>query len=331
MNSNTSLFMNPHAVAQAATAALAAAAQQVAQQAKNNQNVQQQQGIVFPPKNLTSQQNADSSNANVTSQIPNQKGNQTTPQTSNIPTNKLNGTLSSLSETVPVVPPVTQNAQTFSNNPQQIAINAQAAALIAAGGINPLLLNSGNIAPAHATTMAAFASLIQSQQQQQGPQHQQTISTTAPQYQEQQNSSAVQNSDNSTPIPSNPLIQHFNHSTKANSTVLNGRNQQINKMNKGNDSLTSLMTYKVPTIKRPKNVNQNVPTQATQQQPQSNVNSMYAAASNNPIFFAQMQNWKLEQLGKIRLCFIFAQYKCDNLTHASSFLTPYRSSLSPFT
>ena len=40
-----------------------------------------------------------------------------------------------------------------------------------------------------------------------------------------------------------------------------------------------------------------------QHQPDSNINSLYATAANNPVFFAQMQNWKLDQLGKFYIYF----------------------------
>mmetsp|Transcript_13661 Transcript_13661/g.17226 ORF Transcript_13661/g.17226 Transcript_13661/m.17226 type:complete len:599 (-) Transcript_13661:214-2010(-) len=87
---------------------------------------------------------------------------------------------------------------------------------------------------------------------------------------------------------------------------MNGRNQEMNTMTNGNDSLSSLISYNVAAQKRAKKGSQNVTphihstststAQPTQQQPPAHVNSLYAAASNNPMFFAQMQNWKLEQL-----------------------------------
>ena len=307
MNRNA-LFMNSHAVAQATAAfAAAAAAQQVAQQVTNNPNTQQ--GMAFTPNHLVNQSNNsdNSNNANIQTP-PAQQGTQAASQNNTIPSNKLNGNMASLPDAVPV-PPVVQNAQTFPNNSQQIAINAQAAALLAAGSMNPaLLMNSGSVAPNHATAIAAFATLLQQQQQQQQGSHQQAVPSTSQQYQEQKNPSAGQSTDNMKTASTNPLIQHFNHSTPSQATVLNGRSHQVKKMSNASDSLSSLISYNTATQNHGGKINQNVSsllhapntsaTQTTQLQPQSNVNTVYAAAANNSIYLAQMQNWKLEQLGE---------------------------------
>lgn len=131
-------------------------------------------------------------------------------------------------------------------------------------------------------------------------------------FQEQSQHNSTHNNvsppDTTKPSHTNPMIQHYNHSTSSQTSLHSGRNSQpVKKMANSNDSLaSSLISYGANQEKRTPKETLNVPsmlaaanTPVSQPPPQpqtGNVNSLYAAASNNPMFFAQMQSWKLEQL-----------------------------------
>ena len=159
------MFMSPQALAQAATAAFAAAAQQVAQQQASNK--QNNQGLMFQPNSNMVNRN-DSSETRAVANAP---GNQPSQVGSNMNTNVPEALTSMI-----------QSAQAFASNPNQMALNAQAAAVLAAGGINPSLLlnagngNSNNINPTIAAAQA-IASFMQSQQQQQNTQVSQAMTS----------------------------------------------------------------------------------------------------------------------------------------------------------
>ena len=408
MSNHAPLFLNPHAIAQAATVALTAAAQQVAQQQQQQATNSHNASVANAPFASNGHPNThagpvsalvnpktNSENDNsMTNALPtNQQGSthqtqSTTSQTNNKLTPGIIPAPSMPEAMAPVMPNAPAAPQAFpSPNPQQIALNPQIAGLLASNGLNPaLLLNAANLQTHnHNPTMAAaqaFVQLLQQQQQSQQqvqqqqaqtqqqqqqvqqmgqPQHQQvqqqqvqaqqsSQSTTQgmipnvsshfqekPSQQQQHNSThkSISTADTTKPSNANPMIQHFNHSSPSQNSLLNGRNttQAVKKMGNGNDSLaSSLISYSANQEKRTPKETMNVPSmlatantpvsQPTPQQQQTgNVSSLYAAASNNPMFFAQMQSWKLEQLGKLSFTafcfsciFLFLNYVQTNLT-----------------
>jgi len=283
------VFINPHAAAQAAaTAAFAAAAQQVANaQIQSNGNQSSAKGNSFLPNNAPNQQVSETTNSHL--QGITHHGNQT---------NSLTATGFTPNEPAQGPPAHPSNiiSQPF-QNPQQLAISAQAqaAAILAAGGINPaLLFNQGAIVPASQTPAAlaaaqVVASLIQPQTQ---------PPSTTPQIQEQKPAQHTHHTQQS-------QIQHVNHiaTPQVSSPSYNPQNHNIasaSNMNNGN-------AFKVPNQQR--NVNSKQPSvmlhgsdlvHQTSQQTTSNKNGLYAtaaaAAASNPILLAQMQTWKLDQL-----------------------------------
>ncbi len=398
MTNNTNpMFMTPQALAQAATAALAAAAQQVAaQQATNKSNPQAPQGVMFQPQshnNSVVNRNEQSASTEAPSSIniPRSLSNNSQQGGGNQPLANPQSTCTNINNT-PTAPPGTtaagppapiplpmnmnmdalnamlQSAQAFSGNPQQMALNAQAAAVLAASGINPsLILNANNGNNAMNPTIAAaqaIASLVQNQQQQQHahqqqqqqqpqlhsphPSHQPQQGPNAPPpqamgpnttipsntTQQQTTTTSPNNNGDTTTTQKNPsaptMMQHFNHApqatvqgppssstpTTAPTSMMKSINKQVvNEMTPTSDTLTTLLSMNAANSNRMKSMNQNVasllqsgnstpqPTQQQQQQQQpqqseSNINTLYATASNNPVFFAQMQNWKLDQLGE---------------------------------
>ena len=382
MGNHAPFLLNPHAIAQAATAALTAAAQQVAQQqqATNSHN-----GSVanspFPSNghsnahggsvSLMTQNNTENENS-VNNTLPtNQQGvthqnHSTTSQTNNKVTTGIIPAPSMPDAIAPVLANGPAAPQAFTGNLQQISLNPQTAALLASNGLNPaLLLNAANLQAHtnHNSTMAAAQAFVQLLQQQQQPQQQQTqqvqqvqqpqqqqaqqqpqlgqsqqqqvqqpqqqttqgmVSNAPSHFQEQPQHNSTHNNvstpDATKTSNTNPMIQHFNHSTTKQTSLLTGRNPQpIKKMTNSNDSLpSSLLSYGANQEKRAPKETLNVPSMLAaantpvsqpppQPQPQTgNVNSLYAAASNNPMFFAQMQSWKLEQLGKLSVLIYFS-------------------------
>ena len=312
MTNNTNpIFVNPQALAQAATAALAAAAQQVAHQVSNKPNPQNP-GIVFQSNNNIN--GNDSSEATTSSGLNTQTI--STAQCNQSPqANNMNSNIPDALNTL------IQNAQAFSSNSQQIALNAQAAALIAAGGINPsLVLNSNstvhsNNANPTIAAAQAIASLMQNQKQQNNQINNNSLSNSAQNFNDQQTKSSKRTFDNQSNAPIPSMIQHFNHAASATSTqpsTLKGINKQVGDLS-NEDTLSTLLSMNATNSNRVKAMNHNVASLlqncnskgtsniSAQQQPQqndSNINTLYASAANNPAFFAQMQNWKLDQLGE---------------------------------
>lgn len=312
MTNNTNpVFVNPQALAQAATAALAAAAQQVAQQVSNKSNPQNP-GIVFQSNNNIVNRN-DSSETTTSSGLNTQTmSNSQCDQSSQ--SSNMNGNLPDALNSL------IQNAQAFSSNSQQIALNAQVAALLAAGGINPSLIlnsnsnvNSNNVNPTIAAAQA-ITSLMQNQQQQNTQMNSKSVSNPVQNFNEKKTKISNNTFDNQSNAPIPSMIQHFNHAasvTSAQSSMLKGINKQGSDL-PNEDTLTTLLSMNATNTNRVKAMNHNVasllqncnskgtsniPAQQ-QQQTDSNINTLYASAANSPTFFAQMQNWKLDQLGE---------------------------------
>ncbi len=301
MNNNPSFFLNPHAVAQAATAALAAAAQQVAQQqASSNHNAP------GPGQSFMSNNNSDGNKNSMNTNAHIQQSNPNVTKASTSDGNSVASSLPSKSDIQSIssvtAPSSVPTTQAFSNNNhQQMVLNtqAQAAALLAAG-VNPALLFNGNnniqpAAPAPAMAAAqAFISLLQQQQQQNSKPTQVSIPNVQSNFKEQ--SSCAPKSPNPASI-----LQHFNNSV-ANGSLSRG-NHQIKRMESDTSSLSSIMKFNAAGAESHSNSKKDSQSSFSAAMQQGKANNMYASGNNNSIFYAQMQGWKLEQLGKFEIVF----------------------------
>jgi len=294
MNTHANPHANPLATvaSQAAvTAAFAAAAQQVAAHAQiqpnGNQNTPKTNA--FLANNAQTQQMVENTTTHMQS-MPHHTNQNGLPPTSFTP---VMSTAAEPSQGQPV-PQSNNMPQPFHNQQQQLAISAQAqaAAILAAGGINPaLLFNTGTAAPQQTQATAALtaaqvvASLIQPQnqapanpvqlQEQKPPQHQQA---------------QVQHVNHLNPPQSSPQTQTYNpqnHTMAANANMNNPNTFTIPTQPQNRASKPSTV------LLHGSNLNHQAPQRPA---PKTGLYAAAAAAASNPILLAQMQNWKLDQL-----------------------------------
>jgi len=303
------LFMNPHAAAQAATAAFAAAAQQVAHaqiQNSGHSNVNNVNVHPIPGFNTTG-----------ISTNPDQSQQRSPCSPSPQPNNAMPQQFTN-----------SQQQQQIQLSAQALSAQAQAAAILAAGGINPaLLFNAGAPGPSPQAPNAlaaaqVVASLLQSQsqqhqqhqQQQQQQQHQPNINlpslqdqTKSPQIQQQQQVSQMQHVNHVSALqqPTQPISVPYvsqNH-VIAGPPVTTVQPSFIPKpfpIGNLSRNVGSSSVVKQPSIilhgSNPMSHPQAPPPQPSPSNAKNGLYAAAAAAANNPILLAQMQNWKLDQL-----------------------------------
>lgn len=252
---------------QAIAVALATAAQQVAQQIQVTALPNAQGSSVFESNNGNTHLKSEDNNSSTESI------NQHAPTPSTVIGNNNDIMMPSLSD----------KSTSFPGSQQQMALNSQVAALLASGMNPSARLNSDstpNTEPKQTGAAAQnFVSFLQQQKQQQNLTNETLQSNALP------NASSLNNNIN--------LMRRLDHANV--SSMLNRRNEGDVNAKNGNshDSQSGRSILS----------GQSAPAQIVHQH--GKVNNAYAAASKSPIFFSQMQSWKLDQLGKLIVVVIF--------------------------